>query len=225
MFKYISKTQFSIPQALIDRAQAEISAGTLVDAPPYWTKIRPFVGNFEVEDKNNLQLIKTAEGIRHRFDQAKQHWNKPLAVLRQNTMSDELTQDIADSLPAPIKELNPRICIQTINGGCTTPPHKDNSRACSLFYLFDSNQAETIFYQYLPGEEDKQELPMYPDINSIEPKFQITIEEHCWHIFDTKEIHSVHADNINGTRTTLCLEFAKVPATELYNIVNTCYSG
>lgn len=224
MFNCISKTQFSLPRALIDQVQAEITAGTLVDAPPYWTKIRPFVGNFEVEDKNNIHLIKTAEGIKQRFQEAKDHWGKPLTVLRQNTMSAELTQAIADSLPDAIKELNPRICIQIINGGCTTPPHKDNSRACSLFYLFTSNNAETVFYQYLPNEEATQELPMYPKISSIEPKLRVTIEEHLWHIFDTKEIHSVHCDNIDGDRITLCLEFATLPASELNNIVNAHYA-
>lgn len=220
MFNCVEKTKFQLPISIIERVQDEILAGTIIDAPPYWTKIRPFAGEFHVEDSTDRHLLKTANGIKERFCEAEKFWNKPLTILKQSTLSDELTQTIADILPNSIKQLNPRICVQIIEGGNTTPPHKDNSRMCSLFYLINSNNAETTFWKYLPGEEEKQKLPLYPQISSIEPFRSFVLDEHCWYIFNTKEIHSVHIADSTKKRITLCLEFANTSAEELANLID-----
>lgn len=225
-FSCVAKTTFSLPQDLLDRVQAEITAGTLIDAPPYWTNLRNFVGDFTVKDPDDHEMIKRAPRIKQRWDEAEAHWGLPISKLRQNLMSDSLTQAIHDSLPAYIQELTPRICIQTVDSGNTTPPHRDNSRSCSLFYLFDSNQAETVWWQYKPEWHELKnkvapdwELNLYPRISLIEPKFRTVLEEHTWYIFDTKEIHSVHSPVAEGQRITLCLEFAKIPAKDLFYLI------
>jgi hypothetical protein len=226
-FSCVSKTVFELPQDLMDQVQAEITAGTLVDAPPYWTNLRNFVGDFTVKDPNDLEMIKKAPKIKQRWEEAEAHWGLPISKLRQNLMSDGLTQTIHNNLPSYIQELKPRICIQTVDSGNTTPPHKDNSRTCSLFYLFSSNNAETVWWDYKPEWEQLKtkvapdwELGLYPRISLIEPKKREVLEEHQWYIFDTKEIHSVHSTNAQGQRVTLCLEFAKITAKDLYSLIN-----
>jgi hypothetical protein len=226
-FNCISKTPFTLSQDLMDRVQAEINNGTLVDAPPYWTNLRNFVGDFTVKDPNDHEMIKKAPRIKQRWEEAEAHWGLPVSKLRQNLMSDQLTQDIHNSLPVYLKELMPRICIQTVDSGNTTPPHRDNSRTCSLFYLFNGNSAETVWWKYKPKWQELKtkvapdwELGLYPRISLIEPKYRAVLEEHTWYIFDTKEIHSVHAPNAQGQRVTLCLEFANIPAKDLYQLIN-----
>jgi hypothetical protein len=226
-FSCVSKTSFKLAQNLIDCVQAEITAGTLVDAPPYWTNLRNFVGDFTVKDPDDHDMIKKAPKIKQRWEEAEAHWGLPISKLRQNLMSNELTQAIHNSLPAYLQELAPRICIQTVDSGNTTPPHRDNSRTCSLFYLFSSNNAETVWWNYKPEWAQLKtkvapdwELGLYPRISLIEPKYRTVLREHTWYVFDTKEIHSVHSTNAAGQRITLCLEFAQIPAKDLYNLIN-----
>jgi hypothetical protein len=226
-FSCVGETVFELPRDLMDRVQAEILAGKLVDAPPYWTNLRNFVGDFTVKDPNDTEMLAKAPRIKQRWDEAEEHWGLPISKLRQNLLSNSVTQAISDSLPDYIHALQPRICIQTVDSGNTTPPHKDNSRTCSLFYLFDSNNAETVWWQYKPEWDrlkhkvpEDYELSLYPRISLIVPKHKEVLKEHTWYVFDTKEIHSVHSSNAAGQRVTLCLEFAKTPAKYLYRLIN-----
>ena len=119
---------------------------------------------------------------------------------RSNAFDEELQNAIRDLIKLPSN----RMYVQVIESKDSFIHTDGGHRKCSLYYLISDNiPAVTKFYT---STEQPYITTLYkPD--DVNEYYSYEMQQHCWHVFNHDEIHSVN--NIKGLRVGLILDMTQ----------------
>jgi hypothetical protein len=220
MFDYTGEIDFSLHSLLLDRVCQFVDA-----ARQDMTKV-PMVGDDYRSDYVEIGKMlqygyvdnpycdqdtfnKIKDNVATLTDQAKVH---ALPV------PDILKKLIVNQLPASLRKLNPNVVIQIVTGGTHIQAHWDhNERTSSMFFLLESDDADTIWYEPKETINLHDKFRLVYDLSQLEEKKRICFDLNRWYVFTHNQCHAVYRHYPSRSRVALCIEFVDLPAKELYN--------
>jgi hypothetical protein len=114
-------------------------------------------------------------------------------------VNDEVTKWVTDNVTDTMDSVH----IQYFEDGTYFFPHIDLLRSKALNYVFQTADAETVFYQPKADcEFDVNTVISYDTITEVQ---RIKIEQERWHQLAVDKIHSV--ENINGIRIAITVSW------------------
>lgn len=232
---YITPVNFHLPHKLIWQIHKQTTVSfsdsdDKVRNPIYRQLNKMVMQNIQISEpielidqELNQSFTVTPEALirmRNRYTNTIKEWNMNYAF-REQELPNDLQQQVKSHLPIDLQKLDPKVAMQSKKGvDGILAPHRDHARTASLFFLLESNNEETVWWE---KTEDFEEFDFFrfADITKIKRAHSEIIKRHQWYIFNNVEYHSVHPTGpVQGARTTLCIEFNGVSADELYNIIN-----
>jgi hypothetical protein len=234
-FSYIAKTQFYLPQHVVDRLlnldPIDFSPKTTQARNPIYRQLNAMViQNQKIEQSIELSdpmlgetLTVTPvllEKLKQRYQTLQKEWNIPYTAFREQELPTELQEKIKSFLPRELKELDPHVVVQSkfeTNG--IIAPHRDHYRSACLFYLLQGNQEKTVWWE---KNDDFEEYSFFrfADVTKIVQAHTEVLQEGSWYVFDNLAWHSVHPTGPIGRRTAVCIEFKNISAAQLYQIIS-----
>ncbi|MFZ4600299.1 MAG: hypothetical protein ACOYNN_16795 [Terrimicrobiaceae bacterium] len=231
---YLIPTDFHLPFKLIwqlhKETQVSFSNDDTENRNPIYKQLNQMVVQNVTLDQpiqlvNQLEILTVTpdllEKLKQRYQTLVREWSVNYAPFREKPLPLSVQQQVRDYLPQQLQALNPTVAIQSkkgVNG--IIAPHRDHARTASLFFLLESNNEETVWWEKT-GNFEEFDFFRFADVTKIKRAHSEIIKQNQWYIFNNAEYHSVHPTGPSqGPRTTLCIEFNGVSADELNSLIN-----
>jgi len=224
MFLGASEVNFKLNPVLIKKAEQYLIE-CLTDTDIHNKKIEVYTPNAISEMVLNGEYIENSQFNKDEYNRVKELIiNNPYTSF---SVHGALSDVILKLLPKNIKDPNPTVMVQHV-ANRNAFPHRDFERTASLFYLIESNGADTIWYDHSSDDtisnyrikNPHRAAPMIPESELTEVK-RIELKEHTWYVFDNFKCHAVKLTEKEKIkrRLVLTISFKTIPANELYQLM------
>lgn len=150
------------------------------------------IGQKYYEEGITSDRIETLKQL-YGFDHIPQHRSQGFDVTLQNVVRNTLDLPMINSM-----------YVQVIESADSFIHTDGGHRKCSLYYLMSDNKPSVTKF-YTTTEEPFVSTVYRPQ--DVTEYFSYEMKQHCWHVFNHDEIHSVN--NIKGLRIGLIVDMTK----------------
>lgn len=231
-YRYIQKIDFELPADLMEQVkglgpvppahsgQVRMPIYKQINGLLFQKRFKPI--RLRDKEKGETASLEASDLVKmsERLDVADPIWRDRITEFREMDLTGTIADSIIKCLPEQLQRLQPKVCLQTKgSGGYITPAHKDHHRSCTLWCLLQGNDEQTVWWEK-HADFKEYDFWRFADPRCIKEVKRATLTEGVWYLFDNSSYHSV--DTIKEPkqdRTTICIEFTDVTASELYSLL------